>query len=79
MKEALIWIFRAIQVGLVLVVLWMKSEFVTKDQYTADQAKNLSELIRIGNTLTHIDDQLSILIKSTDDHENRIRKLEEKR
>ena len=67
------WIFR---IGVLAVIFWMKSEFATKEEYQADQAKSLAQLIDIGRTLQHVNDNLDFVIKEDDDQEKRIRALE---
>lgn len=73
LSSVLAWAFRA---AILAIILWLRSEFVTKDQYLKDQSKSLEELVKIGKTLTHIDDQLDTAAKVNDDHEKRLRELE---
>ena len=68
------WLFRALVIA---IIFWMRSEFATKDQYQADQAKSMGQLMEIGRTLQHVDDKLDEMSKNSDDHEKRIRTLEQ--
>jgi hypothetical protein len=73
------WLYRGLVTALLLMNLWMKTQYVGIERYDADHKEMQAAITRLTETQIEMRSQADVnarFVRQLDDHEDRIRKIE---